>query len=842
MSNRTNDAATAEAKPTAKTKWLWARFRAHDDGEHEMTINRLVLGGSFSVFLLVQYPNADILIAMAAYLGLSAMIGVHLVFDRKLRHWRRIAALCLDMSIAYGALYLGGDMAAGVYPLMLWCILGNGFRFGNKYLFIASIAGVISLGAAIVTTPFWQGQPYLSGGMLLGLIVLPAYVSTLIRKLSQAKEAAEEASRAKSYFLASVSHELRTPLNAIIGIGSLLAKENLPPGQRDMLRTIVSAGEAQLSMINQLLSFSKLGAQTVTADAVPFDLVALLDDVRHMMHIQAAGKALKLAVHVSSALPLRLCGSSEHIRNILINLTGNAIKFTETGSILIAASARNTPEGSLILRLEVTDTGIGIAEDAQQRIFDSFTQADQSIKDRFGGTGLGLAICSELVTLMRGTIGVSSTPGTGSSFWLEIPVTVAEAQNECPTARITLLSDNPLLQQRIVAASGISSTQFSMVDNAAGIAALLDGRSQRERGAIVADAGFLERYPEAWQAVDALATPGNAPVLIASDGEAFADAAGLRLRFSTILRDTASAIEIRRSLAIATAHLAAGPAEAVLQIGDTGGQSLEILVVDDNATNQQVFRLILEKAGHIVTPVMDGNSALDLLEAFDFDVVMMDVNMPGTNGIDVTKLYRYSALGDKHLPIIGITADASPETAERCLAAGMDACLTKPVKPEALLRIVHELAAGADMVPQHAPDPLGVVHDMQATAPAPDIGSVIDWSMIDSLLELGDDVFIETLVATYVRETRAMLATLQHAARTRDPVQFRFAAHTLAGSAGNVGAVTLGELSSRLEYMGKTEFDLKCEDYALRVAGELDRVETELRVRFPSVPRYANIA
>lgn len=803
-----------------------ARLRTHDDREHEMAINRIVLTLAFLGYLSWQFPQPALLTALAIYLAAGIGLCLHLLIDARSRHWRRIAGLVIDMSIAFAALYLGGPMTAGVYPLMLWVIFGNGFRFGINYLHIATAMALVAFAAAIAVTDYWKSQMPLAGGLLIGLVILPLYAGTLIQKLSQAKREAEDANQAKSYFLASVSHELRTPLNAVIGLGGQLEQSGLPREQRDMVATITSAGRSLLSMIDQLLQFSRIGAQSIAPERQSFDLVKLLDDIRRLMQHDAAAKGLTLGVHVSARTPLMIEASADSIRNVLVNLAGNAIKFTDRGSIVISVDATRLPDGNHCLRFEVADTGIGIAADAIDHIFESFRQADSTIMDRFGGTGLGLAICAELVNLMGGTIGVDSVAGEGSRFWFELQARATAQRQPVATATAILFSDDAELAARLRAAFGTAAHQLIVVDAPESVSRLADAANDIDDRAVFVDERFLARLPDGQALVDSIAGPANPPVLIRGDGETTADDAALHLAFASVLSASASFNEIRNALRICSAR-SCGTGDPADAQPATPARSLDVLVADDNRTNRQVLDMLLTRAGHRVTLVDDGDAALDVLDGGRFDVVLMDINMPSTNGIEVTKLYRVEALGKTRLPIVGITADASAETARRCLDAGMDACVTKPIEPHHLLELLDRLTRDNVVEASVPVDPLGVVTPLRRES-RPALAEPLVRSTLDDLAALGGAEFIGTLLATYEADSTDMLRVLEQSAAIDDANEFRFAAHALSSTAANVGAGEVAKLCKRLQHIGNADFSRKKDDYVRRVAHELDRARAAL--------------
>ncbi len=592
-----------------------------------------------------------------------------------------------------------------LFSIRFCCGRSSATAFGSAspYLKAASLVGLVVLCRVSSRRPkFGAPIPRFRGGLLAGLVILPAYVSLLIRKLSEAKAQAEEASRSKSLFLASVSHELRTPLNAIIGFSDLLTDTPLDEEQVDMTQTIGRSGRSLLALINSILDFSRfeVGKMPVTRESI--DLFAFLNDIRDMLTVQAQAKGIRLALHIGCHVPRRVSASRRLFEEVLINLAGNAVKFTAHGHVLIAVDRLDESKGRATLRFEVADTGIGIAPEAQARIFESFTQADETIIDRFGGTGLGLAIAKQQVEAQGGQIGVESTLGVGSTFWFEIAFAVQPSAGESLVADVAVLAlsiDAGLTD--LLEEQGVKASRFGALDEVvARLAEMPHGRTGARR---VFGRKLHRRSARGCRVSIARCGCG-------ADAEASSlcrththrhPPAACALLFSTAIRRPLLATDIAAALRIACGGAGERQtARSTIAVVEQG-RSLGVLVAEDNRTNQKVIAKILQRAGHQVTLADNGEAALKALSQRNFDVVLMDVNMPVMNGIEATRRYRAAVNGGRHVPILALTADATAEAEARCAEAGMDGCITKPVEAS---RLVELISAFCSEGPRRKPD------------------------------------------------------------------------------------------------------------------------------------------
>ncbi|MGN7295290.1 ATP-binding protein [Rhizobium sp. SAFR-030] len=775
---------------SASLKDMRALLRDRPDTEHELTANRLILSSAILIYLVVARAAGSEAAAAALSVAtipvllfemFAAGLFIHILCYPGVSPIRRVAGIIADVSMFSYGLHASGEAGAALFLVYFWAVLGNGFRFGVVYLAISAFAAVGGFLLVYRTTDFWQEQPTVALGLVGALIVIPAYSAKLIRKLSQAKREAEEASQAKSLFLASMSHELRTPLNAIIGLSDMLTQMKLHPEHRDMVRTIGRSGRSLLSLIEAVLDLSRIEAGQTTVRTEKVDLPLLLGDVRSMIGVNAERKQLRITLHMESGTPRFVMTDRRHLEEILLNLASNAVKFTETGHVRIELSYDRTETGDM-LRVEVADTGIGIDASAHARIFDRFTQADGTILDRFGGTGLGLAIVRQLVRAMGGDIGVNSAPGEGSTFYFHLP-TEAVDEDLVPDVRLppfVFIGETAGLPESLRRIALPAAT----ADDAVGAVRTLHAETgQRPLVFIDAQTPGLSPAKAARTLLESLDRCGE-PVLVLfnRDEEDIRLLPAMRdLFFCVIGSDDPS----RFANIAALLSRGDGDAEGAAIPADPA-QSWRILIADDNKTNQMVLGKVLEMAGHRHEIVEDGEAAVERMLKGDLDLVLMDVNMPVMNGIEATKFYRFASLGSRQIPVIAVTADATEEAARRCLEAGMAACVTKPVEPRYLLEVIGSILA--DMVPEQA-DEIPAADD-----DAPKDHPVIDPATCDALEKLGGSEFVDALLIQFAEDSVTALKALADAVAEENVQEFRNSAHALRSAAANVGAMRIYQM------------------------------------------------
>lgn len=644
--------ALADRLRAAAAKALRGRAPTADFGEQGITLARLVLaslvlfGAGLEALSSAEARRfvAEGLPGLQTYLAVVGVVQAHFLIWPERRFWRRILGICGDAAIITYGLYIGSDASAFLYPLYLWMILGNGLRLGAVYMAAAVVSAATGFAAAIWFTPFWRQNTALSAGLFLALVTIPAYGALLLRRVAEARAEAERANRAKTLLLANVSHELRTPLTAILGLGDLLTRTRLDDEQRKMVQTIRGAGGVLLRHIEGLLTVSR---DEIAAEAPPVetvDLYALLVSLRDMLAVEADRKGVRLGLSMDAGAPRFIRAESALLLDTIQNLGGNAVKFTDRGAVALHVSAKHAG-GGLLLRIEARDTGIGIDKAAQDRIFETFVQGGPDIAARFGGSGLGLAIARRRIEARGGRIGVQSEPGGGALFWFEL-----------------MVERDP----------GAASASANSAGAARAVAPALHFAGAQTWGG-------------PWDAPQA---PGPACVIASAPFDALALARRFALA-AVARRDRPEEIAAARSIAAQLGELAGAPAEAARDAAEEKvrprGMGRKILLAEDNGVNRMIFDAILSGAGYRVSPVGDGEAALDAMLSEDFDLFLLDLNMPKIDGVEAARLYRLARAGVSRAPIVALTADAGAARREECEQAGMAACLVKPIAAEALL-------------------------------------------------------------------------------------------------------------------------------------------------------------
>jgi signal transduction histidine kinase/DNA-binding response OmpR family regulator/HPt (histidine-containing phosphotransfer) domain-containing protein len=662
-------------------------------------------------------------------------------------------------------------------------------------------------------------------------------------ELLASREDALQAAKAKTAFLATMSHEIRTPLNGVVGMSTLLAETALDDEQRDYLQTIRLSSDQLLAVINDILDFSKIESGKLDLEAEPLSPLSVIEEACDIAAPRAREKNLELIVDVSEgaggiwlAVPAAIAGDATRIRQVLINLVNNAVKFTEKGEVTVSVRQRPNPgdPGRVLIEFRVADSGIGIPADRVGALFQAFTQVDASTTRKYGGTGLGLAICKRLVEIMGGTIGVESVPGKGSTFWFTVRAPLAVLPRAPRTVdaaalqgkRVLVVDDHVTNVRVLMRQLQLWGMQVSGAGSGAqALQALAQGHATPP-DIIITDMHMPEMDGVTLaQAIKAMAPLANVPLVLLSSGfmppghEAVSlfEARLLKPARQKQLFDT-----LARCLSVDGGQKPAQGSPAAQSM--VAAKNITVLVVDDNAVNLKVACAMLAKLGYRTETALDGREAVQAVARAHgagrlFGAVLMDVNMPRMNGFQATQQIQ-AMMGKTTPPILALTAAASPEDHARCTAAGMDDYLTKPLHVAALaqalerwLPVMQVVSQGLGGLERPAPAggqamraamPFAMVEPESPSVPAPD-PVLLDFERLAQFKEFDDDKLSMTrdVISLFVADASQRLQAIEHSIRADDAAALAWATHALMGATSNVGAVAMQTVCGELELEAK---------------------------------------
>lgn len=789
--------------------------------EHEQAFIRIAIGIIIFMFVILTHlDDPDVFKRISIQVIIYTLCGFLLlawIYKNPTKNpLRYVVSSTIDITALSYLMFYSGEMSEAFFGVYLWIIFGFGFRFGSLYLFIASAQSVIGLTVVYLTSFYWSEHPSLFYSILVCLIILPTYLSTLLQRLKQSIEKANIANDAKTQFLANMTHELRTPLNGIFCSNDLLKTTTLTSTQEEYVDSIEYSVNMLLTVINDVLDLSKIESGKFESINEDFDLHALLNSVVMMLKNHAQEKGLELHLHVMPDVPFSLHGDKTHTLQVLINIVGNAIKYTDKGHVKINTYLVTREEKRCCIRFEIEDTGIGIPKEKQKALFERFSQVDNTDTREHEGSGLGTTIAKGLVEKLGGTIGVDSTVGKGSIFHFELLYQVRwtdkSTDEGLKNVRVLLLRDKE--NSLVDVYQDLNNWKVRTIDSftARDTLNIIEQDTKKDsllHAIIIAKSTLDINIIEFTKSLKNKNILDNINlIIINSDINEEDKKAMIESGVDYILPPA-----VEKSILYNSIHSAPMliPKDKTIKVfshhkNNLNSKSIKILVAEDNSANQFIFERGLSNAGFEVTIANNGEEALDKLTENSYDLCIMDMQMPVMSGVQAIQLFRFVE-PDSTLPFIILTANATQEAAKACLDTGAEAYLTKPIRMHVLFNTIHSLV---NTIPkdQDTKNDETMHHH-----------SIIDYEQISTIKDI--DTF-KKLAKIFKNNLLANVEKIKVTIEKEDYKEFKSILHKLKGTSGSFGATQLYRVIVEIDKLSHSEF-LKCDSEKItHITKEID--------------------
>ncbi len=817
-------------------------------GALEQDILRLLLVGAASAYLLLSVPDhgrsgAPTIAAAAAVLGALVLLALGIFLPRPSVQ-RRMFTILFDTVAITGGMQLGGAAGAPLYLLYLLSAFGNGFRFGLPFLYLTTSLSLIGYPLVVMNSPFWLSHMALAVGFWIGLATLPVYVAFMFKRLYRAIRRGERATSEQARFLIEAGQELRPPLNRLLGVSDLLRETSLSREQREFADTICESANTAVAVMDNIVDYSAISGGTISLRRTEFDLHNMLNGAVRLLREQANKRSMSLGLQIDPRTPYQLTGAPAQLRQVLSNLITNAVAFARHGRLDVRVRPLRANDTGTILRFEIEQNGSGEAARLLTRVSDR-ARREASTTTPYDGTALRAVVAVELVKLMGGTIGVENQEAGASTVWFELPFSPSPAEDVAVTSlqhtRVLLVSDERSPNIGVVTGClGEWGVQLETNDSASG--AFVRAESELRRGhcyhVIIVDKLLIDidarQFARALRKVTSSAD--TALVLITREDNDLEHRSLLEAGYSCLLSSPVDKKLLFNALHSAPVVERRGgerivPLRARINRVGTAGRS-RILVAEDNPTSQKFIARVLERAGHEVDLVHNGEEALDALECGDYDLVMLDMHMPVMDGVQTAKLYRFIYPNKNNLPFVMLTANATTEAKLECEAAGIETFLTKPIEAPRLLEIIERILerhSGGDLPDLRTDRDLLRQRERPAATELFDGAPVLNLASLQEVESLGrGSDFFHELIQGFIRDGNGLLEKMQESLSQEDYADFRDASHALKGNAGSIGAVKLYKSCLQVERMSRADFELLGVQTLIDIRGDFRQACTAL--------------